>query len=413
MQQDLRGVELALGNRLGAANGERFSYDIRQHVSERRGPRGVTLYRYNSRDMLVQAQTPGGPWQAEYDAIGRRVRVCWARCERQFFWDTDRLAAEIREDGMLRVYIYADERALTPLAFIDYPDMNADPSKGQVRFVYADQRGAPVLVEGGTAEQLWEARLAPYGAAVVRDGARIVLDLRFPGHYFDAATGLHYNRFRYYDPLLGRYIQSDPAGLGGGANVYAYPSNPLVHVDVRGQTLGTGAACGDELCDDINEDPDERESSSPLYGGELDEDDLFGMHVVDPEDIDGQSASRSHAEALGAALEESGDFQPDDNYEPHHIVPWDHPRAAEARGILSDAGIGVDDAENGVWLPRTTRDQDAREGTRSDAFSSHDSAHTASNIDDLTDRLRAAGPENAAAVLADEKARYLLGDGRR
>ena len=52
-------------------------------------------------------------------------------------------------------------------------------------------------------------------------------------------------------------------------------------------------------------------------------------------------------------------------------------------------------------------------GTRSDAFSSHDSAHTASNIDDLTDRLRAAGPENAAAVLADEKARYLLGDGRR
>ena len=46
-----------------------------------------------------------------------------------------------------------------------------------------------------------------------------------------------------------------------------------------------------------------------------------GMHVVDPEDIDGQSASRSHAEALGAALEESGDFQPDDNYEPHHIVP--------------------------------------------------------------------------------------------
>ena len=170
------------------------SYDIRQHVSERRGRPGRHPLSLQLAGHAGPGADPSSRGRRSTDAIGRRVRVCWARCERQFFWDTDRLATKIREDGMLRVYIYADERALTPLAFIDYPDMNADPSKGQVRFVYADQRGAPVLVEGGTAEQLWEARLAPYGAAVVRDGARIVLDL-LPGHYFDAATGLHYNQF--------------------------------------------------------------------------------------------------------------------------------------------------------------------------------------------------------------------------
>jgi RHS repeat-associated protein len=67
-------------------------------------------------------------------------------------------------------------------------------------------------------------------------------DLRFPGQFFDQATKLHYNYFRDYDPRLGRYIESDPIGLDGGINTYAYGSNdPLRHVD----PLGTqGAASG-------------------------------------------------------------------------------------------------------------------------------------------------------------------------
>src|SRR5262249_21263475 len=47
-------------------------------------------------------------------------------------------------------------------------------------------------------------------------------------------TGLHYNRFRYFSPELGRYLQSDPAGLEGGINVYGYPTDPLNDVDIDG-----------------------------------------------------------------------------------------------------------------------------------------------------------------------------------
>src|SRR5690606_25243547 len=63
--------------------------------------------------------------------------------------------------------------------------------------------------------------------------------LRFPGHYFDDETELHYNRFRYYSPRLGRYLQCDPMGQAGGVNVYAYPANPLVSVDVFGLMCGS------------------------------------------------------------------------------------------------------------------------------------------------------------------------------
>ena len=45
---------------------------------------------------------------------------------------------------------------------------------------------------------------------------------RLPGQYFDAETGTHYNYFRDYDLTVDRYAESDPLGLAGGLNTYAY-----------------------------------------------------------------------------------------------------------------------------------------------------------------------------------------------
>ena len=62
-------------------------------------------------------------------------------------------------------------------------------------------------------------------------------NLRFPGQYFDAETGLAQNWNRDYDPVVGRYIESDPIGLAGGSySPYSYVyDDPVDFMDDDGQ----------------------------------------------------------------------------------------------------------------------------------------------------------------------------------
>ncbi|MCP4359955.1 MAG: RHS repeat-associated core domain-containing protein, partial [Chloroflexi bacterium] len=53
------------------------------------------------------------------------------------------------------------------------------------------------------------------------------------GQYADEETGLYYNLHRYYDPTIGRYTQTDPAG--DGLNPYLYAAaNPVNAIDPNG-----------------------------------------------------------------------------------------------------------------------------------------------------------------------------------
>jgi RHS repeat-associated protein len=233
-QPGLKDVVIEDANRLKEASGERFSYNKRGDLSERQGSKGTTRYEYDALDMLVRCHVSGEPWTATYDGLCRRVQKTWRAETTTYYWDDFRLSAEVRQDGSCRLYIYADDVALSPFLFVEYASVDAEPALGKRYYVFTNQVGAPLRVEDDTGKVCWSAQIDPYGIAHLDANSTIEMPLRFPGHYFDQETGLHYNRFRYFSPELGRYIQSDPVGLFGGTNVYAYLTEPLSHVDIDG-----------------------------------------------------------------------------------------------------------------------------------------------------------------------------------
>ncbi|MHB8744573.1 MAG: RHS repeat-associated core domain-containing protein, partial [Sulfuricaulis sp.] len=120
-------------------------------------------------------------------------------------------------------YVYLNG---APLARID--------NNSQIYYYHDDHLGSPQAMTNSTGALVWKASYDPFGNATVTTQT-ITNNLRLPGQYFDSETGLYYNGARYYDPRVGRYISSDPIGLVGGLNTYAYVLNdPLFFIDPAG-----------------------------------------------------------------------------------------------------------------------------------------------------------------------------------
>ena len=112
-------------------------------------------------------------------------------------------------------------------------------------YVHADHLGTPRAITRPSDNSLvwkWE-NTDPFGNNAPNEdpsatGTAFKYNLRFPGQYYDQETGTHYNWNRDYDAATGRYIQSDPIGLDGGINTYAYvKGSPLKYVDPDGLQL--------------------------------------------------------------------------------------------------------------------------------------------------------------------------------
>jgi len=117
-------------------------------------------------------------------------------------------------------------------------------SVAKIYDIHTDHLRTPRMVTDASGNSVWEWIGTPFGESLPNQNPNntgvqndFVMNLRFPGQVFDKETGLHYNYFRDYDPSSGRYIESDPIGLSGGVNTFAYVENgPLRGTDPTGLT---------------------------------------------------------------------------------------------------------------------------------------------------------------------------------
>ncbi len=224
-----------LGNRLTGIPGGAATATT---VAELDGMSPVTNLAYNQAGRLATVSAAAQQLaQYTYDAFGQRlvkVQPAISTTTLYQYGQNGLLLEESNNQGnpASADYIYLDDgRPVATLA----------PAAGKLYFTHDDRLGTPQLLTGSSQTAVWSASYEPFGQTSAVSTGATVENLRLPGQYFDAESGLNHNGFRDYVPNWGRYVESDPIGLGGGLNTFAYVGgNPVTHIDRNGRAAEAG-----------------------------------------------------------------------------------------------------------------------------------------------------------------------------
>ncbi|HHX2516567.1 TPA: RHS repeat-associated core domain-containing protein, partial [Neisseria subflava] len=248
-----KGNNLVSGNRLKEYNGIEYTYDALGNLIYRQLPNGENqYYQYDLENQLVRAEIkkPAGNteiWTYAYDPFGRRLskerqdKLAWTSTEPKrthFVWDGSRLLQEYTYKGNY-TYIYTDQDSYEPLAQVFD---NAKDGKQYLAYFHNDQVGISREMTDIHGNLLWYGEYTAWGR--LKKDERVYKNahqpFRLQNQYFDEETGLHYNLMRYYEPEAGRFVNQDPIGLWGGANLYQFAPNANVWVDPLGLKVRVG-----------------------------------------------------------------------------------------------------------------------------------------------------------------------------
>jgi RHS repeat-associated protein len=222
----------ATSNRLSTATGslaKTYIYDAAGNITSD----GTIVYTYyNSGRMKTAKNGSASAVTYTYNALGQRIKKTGTT--RYFVYDeAEHLQGEYNSSGtMVQEFVWLGD---TPVAVFT-------PKTGGVNifYIHTDHLNTPRKITRPSDNKLrWTWSPDPYGKGAPNENPQALgvftFNLRFPGQYFDSETGNHYNYFRDYDPSTGRYLKSDPIGLEGGLNTYAYVNaNPVGHADPKG-----------------------------------------------------------------------------------------------------------------------------------------------------------------------------------
>ena len=238
--------------------------DNRLRVDYTYDPLGRRLYKHSNAHHLNRSEA-GSQWNRNEQARKQRELGCDFIL---FGWDGDTLAWESSPEqadgasGKTVHYLYepgtfvpvAQALRHQPMRLLDQPsytgayDIDQDPLWTHtpqalpidvLAWYQCDHLGTPQELTDPTGQIAWSAQYNAWGEVKEQRSEwaqqkGLTNPIRFQGQYHDHETGLHYNRYRYYDPQVGRFVSEDPISYAGGLNLYAYAPNPTGWVDPLG-----------------------------------------------------------------------------------------------------------------------------------------------------------------------------------
>lgn len=230
--------------REGKYDGTFYRFDRAGNLIKRAGPEGDVQFTWDTNQRLITSTVNGRTTTYRYDSLGRRIcKETGGQCT-HFFWDGDALLGDVpSEEGKdnkpaparLREWIYYPE-TFEPLAMLRINGyVTADEKTVLDLYLYHnDPNGCPTRLLDTQGKVVWAARYTAWGGVEKVLTERVENPIRLQGQYEDGETGLHHNRYRYYDFITGLFVTQDPLGLLVGENSYLIARNVFGWFDPLG-----------------------------------------------------------------------------------------------------------------------------------------------------------------------------------
>lgn len=206
-----------------------YKYDEQGNLIEKSTKDKTWKYMYYDNGFMSKVIRPdGNTIEFKYDSLGRRIEKKFNSQVKKFLWDGNVILHEWNEkDSEIENVItwVFNQDSYTPIAKI---------TERGIFGIISDHIGTPIEMYSEKGDQVWSSMLDIYGSVKQMEINEENCPFRFSGQYEDEETGLYYNRFRYYSPREGMYIQQDPIRTKGGWNLYAYVYDTIQLTDPLG-----------------------------------------------------------------------------------------------------------------------------------------------------------------------------------
>jgi RHS repeat-associated protein len=239
-------------NRLTSDGKFNYTYDANGNLSKRVeiASGKVREFAFDHRNRLVQiTDRPSASGVAtqvvkyRYDLQNRRIAS-----------NVDTIPADAN-DGKVTYYVYAGEDVIAELTdpdgsgptspaismrYLHGPSVDQilaqESANGDVQWMLTDHLGTVRDLVNNVGQVVNHIKYDSYGNVIAESDPAVKTRYKYTGREFDAETDMQYNRARYYDAAIGRFISEDPIGFAGDdANLYRYVGNsPVDSIDPSG-----------------------------------------------------------------------------------------------------------------------------------------------------------------------------------
>lgn len=213
-------------NRLTSTASATYSYYNNGNLVSKIDSVGAWSFSYDEENRLTQVIVPSGPTvNYKYDGIGRRIqRTSSTGADERYVYDGRDAIIDLNADWSVRnTYLNAPA--------VDKHLRQTNASIG-VSYFLRDHIGSTAALADINGNLLEASSYDAFGNSSGSARTRY----EYTGRERDPDTGTLYNRARFYDPQIGRFLSEDPIGFSGNdINLYGYVwNNPVSFRDPLG-----------------------------------------------------------------------------------------------------------------------------------------------------------------------------------